>query len=306
MSNEAQQKGIVSEIERYAVNDGPGIRTLVFLIGCPLRCLWCSNPETQKAGLKIMYWKNRCLGCGKCAAVCPKYAVTLTPEGVHIDYDKCDYCGECAFYCNAEALTMVGKEMTVGEVLREVGKDREFYGDDGGVTFSGGEAFAQYDFLLALLKEAKAQGFNTCIETTGYTSWDKLDEASEYLDQVLFDLKSMDDETHKRLTGVSNARILENYKKLVQKGADVTARVPVIPGLNDSESNFVAMADYLHAVNPGCPIDLLPYHRLGVSKYDRINMEYCLPEDLAPPSAGQMEQIREYLAGRGFDVKIGG
>jgi pyruvate formate lyase activating enzyme len=252
-----------------------------------------------------MYWKNRCLGCGKCVAVCPKYAVTLTKDGVAVDAAKCDYCGECAFYCNAEALTMVGKEMTVDEVMHEIGKDRDFYGAEGGVTFSGGEAFAQYGFLLALLKEAKARGYDTCIETPGYTAWERMDEASGYLDHLLYDFKAMDDAKHKELTGVSNERILDNYKKLVEKGCDVTARVPVIPGMNDSDADFRALAGFLKENNPGCRIDLLPYHRLGVSKYGRMNMEYCLP-DIEPPGTERMEGIRDYLKSEGFDVRIGG
>lgn len=303
---ETQKTGTVFEIERFAINDGPGIRTLVFLKGCPLRCEWCSNPESQISGPQIMWWKTRCLGCLGCVAVCPHGAVSAGPGGITIDGEKCTYCGLCAQGCNAEALTMVGKIMSVEDVMKEIEKDEGFYENSGGgVTFSGGEAFAQYPFLLELCKAAKKRRYHTCIETTGYTDWEKLKAVAEYIDIFLYDFKCMDDEVHKRVTGVSNKLILENYVRLLETGANVVVRVPVIPGINAGDDNFRRMAEFLKKYSSGCKIDLLPYHRLGVSKYERLRMGYALP-DIEPPSAQRMEELKAMLEKEGFIVGIGG
>ncbi|MEA5001939.1 MAG: glycyl-radical enzyme activating protein [Christensenella sp.] len=303
---ETKKKGTVFEIERFAINDGPGIRTLVFLKGCPLACTWCSNPESQVGGPQIMWWKTRCLGCLRCVEVCPHAAIAAGPGGIVIDKERCTYCGLCAQGCNAEALTMVGKVMSVEDVMREISKDEGFYENSGGgVTFSGGEAFAQYPFLLELCKTAKKRRYHTCIETTGYTDWEKLKATAEYIDIFLYDLKCMDDEVHKKVTGVSNTLILENYIRLKKTNANIIVRVPVIPGINDDDENFRKMATFLAKHSPGCRIDLLPYHRLGISKYERLRMGYELP-DLEPPPEKRMDEIKAFLEKEGFAVGIGG
>ncbi len=223
-----------------------------------------------------------------------------------IDKEKCTYCGRCVQGCNAEALTMAGSVLSVEDVMREIEKDQGFYENSGGgVTFSGGEAFTQYPFLLGLCIAAKKRRYHTCIETTGYTDWEKLRAVAEYIDIFLYDLKCMDDEVHRKVTGVSNALILENFARLKKIHANIIVRVPVIPGINADDDNFYSMSAFLKRHSPGCKIDLLPYHRLGVSKYERLRMGYALP-DLEPPSARRMEELSRLLEKEGFTVGIGG
>ena len=302
--NEAIQ-GTVFEIERFAINDGPGIRTLIFLVGCPLKCIWCSNPESQKPDRKLMVWKNRCLGCKHCISQCETGALSWD-NGIRLDRSKCNLCGKCTEVCNSNALTMVGALMSVAEVFAQVDKDATFYqSSGGGVTFSGGEAFAQPKFLLGLAKAAKARGYHTCVETTGYVAWDVLRDIMPYIDLFLYDFKQMDNQAHQKITGVSNELILSNYKRLVEYGKKTVARVPVIPDMTDSEENYQLLAEFLKKHNPCSRIDLLPYHRLGTSKYERLGTAYSL-KNLLPPSAEKMEEIKAFFEGNGFNVLIGG
>jgi pyruvate formate lyase activating enzyme len=306
LQNDKGKSGIIFEIERYAIHDGPGIRTLVFFKGCPLRCKWCSNPESHHAEPELVYWKNKCISCGMCIKSCDYGALSSGTDGIIIDKNKCCLCGKCTEVCNTEALKIIGKEMTAYEVVEEVLKDEAFYSDSGGgVTFSGGEAFAQHEFLLELAKLCKQNQIHTCIETSGFVRWEHMEEVSPYIDLFLYDFKLMDSNKHKEYTGVPNELILENFKKLVKNRKSIVARVPVIPGINDYKENFEQMILFLSKYAPGIKVDLLPYHRLGIEKYNRLNKEYELKEIL-PPANSRMLEIKEMFTSNGFEVGIGG
>jgi pyruvate formate lyase activating enzyme len=299
-------KGRVFEIERYAINDGPGIRTLVFLKGCSLRCIWCCNPESQQSQPQLVYWKRKCIGCGRCIEVCEADALRMTRDGIVIDRDKCTTCGACAEDCYAEALVVIGKEMTPEEVLAEVMRDEPFYRKSGGgVTFSGGEPLEQASFVVRTAGLCKDQGIHTAVETCGAVSWQTMASTLPVIDLYLFDLKIIDAVAHRRCTGSSNRRILENFKKLVGTGKDIRVRFPVIPGCSDGEHNIEALITFLRNTEAGVPVDLLPYHRLGRSKYERLDLGYEL-EAATPPSPERMAELRKRFEQAGFSVTIGG
>ena len=297
--------GIVSEIERYAVNDGPGIRTVVFLKGCPLRCQWCANPETQVITPQVMYWQARCIGCKMCVDQCPHRALRWGETGIVVDRESCRACGRCTEICNSQALTMAGHKYSVKEVLEEVLKDKPFFDTSGGgVTFSGGEATSQRDFLLALAKSCKEAGLHTCIETCGYAKWEVFESILPYIDIFLFDIKAIDDDVHRKFTGVSNQLILENLSKLKAHGANVVVRIPTIPGVNNTRENFLGTVEFLKKQPSSSPVSLLPYHRLGASKYEKLDMDYDMA-DLEPPSNEEMQQYAELFTSNGFSTSIG-
>ena len=306
MQNNKVKSGVIFDIERYAIHDGPGIRTLVFFKGCPLRCKWCANPESLHVKPELVYWKNKCIRCGMCIKKCDYGALSSRNDVIIIDKDKCCLCNKCTIVCNAEALKIIGKEMTPYEVVQEVLKDEMFYNDSGGgVTFSGGEAFVQYEFLFELAKLCKQNQIHTCIETCGFVPWEHMKEVSSYIDLFLYDFKLMDSKKHKEYTGVANELILENFKKLVKLRKSIVARVPVIPGINDYKENFENMIVFLNEYAPGIRVDLLPYHRLGMEKYDRLNKDYEL-KNIVPPTKDKMLEIKEMFLSNGFEVSIGG
>ena len=306
MNNIAEVKGTVFEIERFAIHDGPGIRTIVFLKGCPLSCRWCANPESQSIKPQLMYWESRCMGCKRCIGACPMGALSWNGAKIVVDRTKCKVCGECADVCNSEALTPIGEIKSVSEVMDVISRDADFYKKSGGgITFSGGEVFAQTDFLCALAMACKERGFHTCIETAGYTDYENIESVLPYLDLVMMDLKCMDPVRHEEMIGKSNEKILDNFRRIAETGKPLVARIPVIPGLNNNMKNFEDLAAYLSDVAPGCRIDLLPYHSLGVSKYDRLDKPYFL-KDTVPPAKDELEIYKEFLEGKGFEVTIGG
>lgn len=287
--------GTIFDIKRFAVHDGPGIRTTVFFKGCPLRCLWCHNPESIKIGQQIVYFPNKCIGCGECFKRCVNGGVEATPNGRVYHKDNCILCGTCVEYCYAEATVMEGKISTVQEVIEEVKKDMPFYeNSDGGVTISGGEPTMQADFCLAILRESKKEGLHTTLDTSGYVKWETFKEILKYVDLVLYDIKHMDLDKHKKFSGVSNEIILSNLKKLDELNIPIDIRVPTIPGLNDSEENLTATAEFVGKMKNVQSIKLLPYHRLGQSKYDRLDMEYVL-EDIEPPDKSWMENLTKLV-----------
>ncbi|WP_338833573.1 4-hydroxyphenylacetate decarboxylase activating enzyme [Moorella humiferrea] len=280
---EKNKYGIVFNIQSYSVHDGPGIRTLVFLKGCPLRCRWCCNPESHILQPELAYNKNKCIGiqeCIMCIEVCSNWAIKKEESGnkIILERELCNNCFLCVDICPSKALFVYGKRMNIDEVLEIVGKDSIFYArSGGGMTISGGEPFMQADFTIELLKEAKQRRINTAIETSGFTDWSNIEKAVPYLDTIFFDIKCMDKEKHKEYTGVSNDIILENFKKLCSKFANkkIIARTPVIPGFNDSEEDIKAIIDFIK--DTGCSnieYELLPYHRLGIPKYEYLGKEY--------------------------------
>jgi pyruvate formate lyase activating enzyme len=298
--------GRVFNIQRYSLHDGSGIRTLVFLKGCPLRCLWCSNPESQKSTPELGFIEARCLGqdeCGApCISACPEAAVVADRRGVpEIDRGACNNCGSCAEVCGQDALKLVGREMSVAEVLAEVEKDRPFYRrSGGGVTIGGGEPMAQYGFTTDLLEAAHEEYLHTAIETSGHVAWERLEEALRYVDLLHFDLKHMDPRRHSELTGLSNELILGNLERVlrVKEPRDVVIRIPVIPGCNDCVENIRASAAFV--ANLGFEqIELMPYHRFGAAKYQQYGMAYQL-EDAAPPAEGELQSLRRLVESFGL------
>mgnify|MGYP000933247502 FL=1 len=273
--------GTVLNIERYTLHDGPGIRTTVFLKGCPLRCLWCSNPESQKSRPELVYFRDRCVGCGRCLEHCPHNALIQEAEGAPITvlFDRCDGCGICVDKCYYEALTIVGESMTAQDVCDIVARDQRFYKHSGGgVTLSGGEPLLQAEFSAEVLRLCQQKGIQTAIQTSGNAPLENLQRLIPHLDLVIFDCKHLDDQTHIKLTGVSNKRILENLHYLNAINKPVVIQVALIPGLNDSEENLLSVFDLVKSLPAVEGLSLLSYHTLGVSKYRNTGREYQLPD----------------------------
>ncbi len=264
-------KGTIFNIQKFCVNDGPGIRTTVFLKGCPLRCVWCHNPESQKVHPQLFFDAKKCIGCGKCFAICPEKAHKIV-DGAHVlDRDLCIECGACAENCYAESLEMAGKTATVSEIMEEVLKDKAFYENSGGgMTVSGGEPLAQPEFTVALLKSAKEKGLHTAVETCGFASAETFKALAEYTDLFLFDWKITDEALHKEYTGVSNAKILENLELANKMGKQIVLRCPVIPTVNDNEVHFKGIANLANRLENVIGIDIEPYHPLGTGKNERL------------------------------------
>ena len=303
MSSSAECRATVFEIESFALNDGPGIRTVVFFKGCPLRCPWCSNPESQRPEPELFYLPRRCLGCARCVAACDRGALSFQGEVV-IDRERCDACGRCTQACNTGALSMAGRELSVREILLEVRRDEAFYRNSGGgVTFSGGEPAAQPRALRELAELCHQAGLHTCIETCGEFPWEAVRETLPALDLFLFDIKHLDPERHEELAGRGNVRVLENFRRLLEAGKTVTVRFPLVQGYNDDEPHLTALRAFLAEYAPGIRIDILPYHRLGIAKYGGLGREYPL-EHLAPPSAERALEVKDFFAGRGFAARI--
>lgn len=266
--------GSITNIQRFCVDDGPGIRTTVFLSGCPLRCLWCHNPETARVSGSILLDTEKCLACGACAAVCKHHVIR---DGQHIfSGEGCTVCGSC-LDVGCGALTKSAREATVSEIMKTVSEDMDFYrASGGGVTFSGGEPTVQFDFLLALSRAAKERGIHVCLETSGYGETEKFLRLAEYVDLFLFDCKLTDGEKHLRYTGVPLEPIQENLRTLSEAGASLILRCPIIPGINDDDAHLSAIGQLADRTEGICEIHLLPYHELGNSKRKQMGIEPTL------------------------------
>jgi pyruvate formate lyase activating enzyme len=267
-----KQEGIIFNIQRFSTHDGPGIRTTVFLKGCPLCCFWCQNPESQQFSSVLMHNIERCTGCGTCAGVCPVGAVSLVDGKASFRRDLCITCGLCEDNCSSNALSVSGVKMTVEAVLREVLKDRnEYLNSGGGVTLSGGEPLSQKDFAVALLQRCKAAGLHTVVETCGFVPEEALREAATFTDCFFFDIKCLDAKKHTEWTRQSNGRILENAAWLAKSGAEIQLRMPLIPGFNDTEDDVKALLRFAEGIGlSGQNVSLLQYNKLGESKYESI------------------------------------
>lgn len=281
------------DIQRFSLHDGPGIRTTVFFSGCPLRCPWCANPESQRGGKELLYLQSRCVSCGRCAGACPQEAIDFSPgTGPVFHREKCQHCGRCAEVCTTEALELSGRAMTVEEILSIVRRDRDYYNNTGGgVTLSGGEPFAQPDGLCALLKAAKEEGLHTAVETTGNVSEDVFRKGVPLADLFLFDLKHSDPEALRTATGGDLPLILRNLRLAAESGSQVCVRVPVIPGFNHSPE----VIEEILSLASDCGVkaaELLPYHTLGKSKYAQLGRAYPMGD--APPL--DQAELEKYAA----------
>jgi pyruvate formate lyase activating enzyme len=305
--------GVITNIQVYSLHDGPGVRTLVFLKGCPLRCDWCCNPECIGRDLEIEYYSSKCIKCCACFRACTRNAVNPDPElksGFKIDKTLCDGCGDCVKACPAEALKWVGKVVTVNEVMEKVRKDKCFYlTSKGGITISGGEPLYQPQFTRELLKRAHEENIDTAIETCGYAPWKHYDQILPYLDLILFDIKHMNPVRHKQMTGVSNRLILSNLKKLSKSGIPVVIRLPLIPGFNLDRDNIEKTVEFLSTIDNIVEVNLMPFHQLGKDKYQRLCRQYSLKELKALESADGMSRVKSIknrLESHGLTVTIGG
>lgn len=299
----ADMTGTVFNTQKFSIHDGTGIRTLIFMKGCPLRCIWCSNPESQRTGPEVMFVRSKCTGCGKCAALCREAAVDDVT--FDIDRSRCVKCGLCTSKCYAGAKKMTGRQVTVREMMELIEKDRIFYTNSGGgVTVGGGEPAMQHGFVEELLKACRESHIHTAIETCGYGRWQDICGMFDNADQIFFDLKAIDPELHRRLTGVSNELILHNAEQAAVRGKDVIFRIPLIPGCNDSLTNIEETGAFVGGLSgngSNVSIEILPYHDLGRDKYRWLDMDYGL-EDTGKPDAMQVEELKTILKNRGCSV----
>lgn len=318
MEAEETPAGKTYDIQGFSVHDGPGIRTTVFLKGCPLRCPWCHSPESQEFGTELNWVSIRCLGvdtCGKCLGVCPHGAIEAGPVEQnaagedtiypYVDKSRCDECGACARACKADALYMCGTDQTIEEVMHRLLRDKPFFDESGGgVTASGGECLWQPEFTIELLRRCKESGINTAVDTTGYVKWEIIEKVLPYSDLFLYDLKCMDSALHKQVIGVPNELILENAVRIAKAGGRLWIRIPVIPRLNDSKEHFEKYGVFLSGIRDSVDIvQLLPYHKMGISKHDRL-LKHEKIFVAEPPPDSLMEVLKRQLEGYGLRVRI--
>ena len=281
MQHSDKLNSTIFDIERCSFVDGPGIRTTVFFKGCNLHCAWCHNPESQSPQPQMLYYQDKCTGCGKCKTVCP------TP-------DNCTLCGKCTFFCPVDARKVCGKTYTADEVFSEIVKDKSYYDNsDGGVTFSGGECMLQIDFLAELLKKCKEAGIHTAVDTAGHISYVHFIRILPYTDLFLYDIKLMNCEKHKQYVGVENHLILNNLRKLLHSSANIWIRIPVIPGVNDSAEEMLAIKAFLKDCPQPQKIELLPYHAMGEHKYRAMGKEL---QHFRAPSVEEIKELQEIFA----------
>ena len=284
-------EALICDIEHYAIHDGPGIRTVVFLKGCPLKCMWCSNPETQSGKNQLYYSDTDCISCRRCIVSCEDEALSLVDGKIKIDHERCTTCGECIKACPTTSLKFVAESMTAQQVFEEVYKDDIFYRQSsGGITVSGGEVLMNADFVIELLTKCKENYINTAVETSGYGNTQKLKELSKVTDTFMFDIKHTNSQIHKELTGVPNEVILNNLKELSKLNKQIIIRIPLIPGLNDDKENISETIKIAKENNIN-EIHILPYHTLGMDKYKSLQKEYKL-NDLEKRDLKYIENLK--------------
>lgn len=287
--------GNLFDIQRWSLHDGDGIRTVIFLKGCPLRCLWCCNPESQVDAPQINIFSERCSSCGACMEACPEKNALSAMKGGFIDRNSCTGCGACARVCAKGARNILGMSMSADEIMKEILKDGIFYRrSGGGVTFSGGEPFLQSSILREVISRCHAIGLSTAVETSGFFSWRDNMDIIQKLDMVLMDIKHMDSPTHQKITGVSNHRILSNARSISNENIPMIIRVPVVPGINDSLENINAIVQFVRTLKSLRYMELLPYHTLGKGKYSTLGMQYAL-EGVMPPEEEHLEKLKQII-----------
>lgn len=301
------QSGLIFDIKKYAINDGPGIRVTIFFKGCPLHCAWCHNPESISSDVQKMFNPDKCIGCLSCVEVCPENACQITSEGIVTDMKLCTGCGQCADICPTKATEMSGRRITAEEVTEIVEKERVFFDKSGGgVTFSGGEPLQQSDFLITLLNEFGRRGIHRVVDTTGFTRSETLLEVAKRTDLFLYDLKMMDSAQHKKWTGVGNEKILQNLSLLACKGANINIRIPLVKGVNDNEENILQTVNFIAGLaGEKKRVNLLPYHNIMANKFLRLGTTFD-PTGMGEVSEEDQARIIKRFNEFGLNASIGG
>ena len=293
----------IFEIKRFGVNDGHGIRTVLFIKGCPLRCKWCQNPEGIPHEIHLWHMPGRCVGCGSCISACTHGALSADGQGILIDDKRCILCGDCVRACPTGAILPDAKSMTLDEAMDQIIRDEVFYGESGGVTLSGGECTASPGFSLAVLKACRERGINTAIETCMYAPPEVMRDFADNTDSVIADIKLIDPKRHREATGVDNALILENFEQLAQSDCDLIIRIPLIPGYTADVENVGGIAEHIAKVNKSIPVELINFNPLCAGKYASLRKEFIAGAPASPFTRGELKELAQTVSAHGLSVK---